>query len=89
MCRRRFGSALDLIPLADSVTKLHARCELCNQPAPFTFRKTVDTRTEIIGGADVYMPVCRHHFVTGQCAVETARTVLQVHQPTNSNSRVK
>lgn len=97
--RRRFGSALDLIPLADSVTKLHARCELCNQPAPFTFRKTVDTRTEIIGGADVYMPVCRHHFVTGQCAVETVRTVLQVHQPTsdeakplqptNSNFRVK
>lgn len=78
--RRRFGSALDLIPLADSVTKLHARCELCNQPAPFTFRKTVDTETEVIGGADVYMPVCRHHFVSGQIAVETARSVLQVHQ---------
>lgn len=78
--RRRFGFVLDLIPLADSVTKLHARCELCNQPAPFTFRKTVDTETEVIGGADVYMPVCRHHFVSGQIAVETARSVLQVHQ---------
>lgn len=78
--RRRFGAALDLIPLADSVTKLHARCELCNQPAPFTFRKTVDTETEVIGGADVYMPVCRHHFVSGQSAVETARSVLQVHK---------
>uniref|UniRef100_A0A7I4C4I3 Thymidine kinase n=1 Tax=Physcomitrium patens TaxID=3218 RepID=A0A7I4C4I3_PHYPA len=54
--RRRFGFVLDLIPLADSVTKLHARCELCNQPAPFTFRKTVDTETEVIGGVDVYMP---------------------------------
>ena len=62
------------------MTKLHARCELCNQPAPFTFRKTVDTETEVIGGADVYMPVCRHHFVSGQSAVETARSVLQVHQ---------
>lgn len=85
--RRRFGAALDLIPLADSVTKLHARCELCNQPAPFTFRKTVDTETEIIGGADVYMPVCRHHFVSGQCAVETARSVLQVKPLEPSNSR--
>ncbi len=62
------------------MTKLHARCELCNQPASFTFRKTVDTETEVIGGADVYMPVCRHHFVSGQSAVETARSVLQVHK---------
>lgn len=78
--RRRFGSALDLVPLADSVTKLQARCELCGQPAAFTFRKTIDMQTEVIGGADVYMPVCRHHFVSGQMAVETARTVLEVHQ---------
>jgi len=78
--RRKFGSALDLIPLADSVTKLHARCELCGQPALFTFRKTGDTKTEVIGGADVYMPVCRHHFVSGQVAVESARMVLQDHQ---------
>lgn len=75
--RRRFGSALDLMPLADSVTKLHARCEICNQPAPFTFRKTVDTETEVIGGADVYMPVCRHHFVSGQNAIESASTIVK------------
>jgi len=46
----------------------------------FTFRKTGDTKTEVIGGADVYMPVCRHHFVSGQVAVESARMVLQDHQ---------
>ncbi|KAK9084663.1 hypothetical protein Sjap_025074 [Stephania japonica] len=75
--RRRFGSVLDIIPLADSVTKLTARCEICGKRAFFTLRKTTETKTELIGGADVYMPVCRQHYVNGQVAVEAARTVLE------------
>ncbi|KAK9089847.1 hypothetical protein Scep_028929 [Stephania cephalantha] len=75
--RRRFGSVLDIIPLADSVTKLTARCEICGKRALFTLRKTTETKTELIGGADVYMPVCRQHYVNGQVAVEAARTVLE------------
>lgn len=68
---------LDIIPLADTVTKLTARCELCGKKAFFTLRKTEETQTELIGGADVYMPVCRQHFVNGQVVKETARNVLQ------------
>ncbi|XVF81493.1 hypothetical protein PTKIN_Ptkin15bG0159600 [Pterospermum kingtungense] len=75
--RRSFGSVLDVVPLADSVTKLTARCEVCGKRAFFTFRKTEETRTELIGGADVYMPVCRQHYVSGLTVVEAARTVLQ------------
>uniref|UniRef100_A0A2P2Q969 Thymidine kinase n=1 Tax=Rhizophora mucronata TaxID=61149 RepID=A0A2P2Q969_RHIMU len=75
--RRSFGSVLHIIPLADSVTKLSARCELCGKRAFFTLRKTDETQTELIGGADIYMPVCRQHYVSGQVAVETARTVLE------------
>ncbi|KAK9091906.1 hypothetical protein Syun_026817 [Stephania yunnanensis] len=75
--RRRFGSVLDIIPLADSVTKLTARCEICGKRALFTLRKTTETKTELIGGADVYMPVCRQHYVNGQVAIEAARTVLE------------
>lgn len=75
--RRRFGSVLDIIPLADSVTKLTARCELCGRPAHFTLRKTEQTETELIGGADVYMPVCRQHYVNGQVVIEAARLVLE------------
>ncbi|KAF2291719.1 hypothetical protein GH714_035332 [Hevea brasiliensis] len=75
--RRSFGSVLDIIPLADSVTKLTARCELCGKRAFFTFRKTEETRIELIGGADVYMPVCRHHYVSGQAVVEAARILLE------------
>lgn len=75
--RRSFGSVLDIIPLADSVTKLTARCELCRRRAFFTLRKTEETQTELIGGADVYMPVCRQHYVSGQVVMEAARSVLE------------
>ncbi|CAL9129501.1 unnamed protein product [Musa acuminata var. zebrina] len=63
--RKRFGSVLDVVPLADSVMKLTARCEICGRRASFTLRKTNETQTELIGGADVYMPVCRQHYVAG------------------------
>ncbi|KAI8524971.1 hypothetical protein RHMOL_Rhmol13G0191000 [Rhododendron molle] len=68
--RRRFGSVLDIIPLADSVTKLTARCELCGKRAFFTLRRTEERQTELIGGADLYMPVCRKHYVSGQVVRE-------------------
>ncbi|XP_044462444.1 thymidine kinase a-like [Mangifera indica] len=75
--RRSFGSVLDIIPLADSVTKLTARCAFCGKRAFFTLRKTEETQTELIGGSDIYMPVCRQHYVGGQVVVEAARIVLE------------
>ncbi|CAI0383831.1 unnamed protein product [Linum tenue] len=74
--RRSFGSVLDVIPLADTVTKLTARCELCGKRAFFTLRKTEQTETELIAGADVYMPVCRQHYVNGEVVKEATKTVL-------------
>jgi thymidine kinase len=74
--RRSFGSVLDIIPLADTVTKLTARFELCGKQAFFTFRKSQETKTELIGGVDMYMPVCRQHYVNGQQVVDAARSVL-------------
>jgi thymidine kinase len=75
--RKSFGSVLDIIPLADSITKLNAQCEICGKNAYFTLRKTQDKQVELIGGVDVYMPVCRQHYVNGQVAVETARHVVE------------
>lgn len=75
--RRSFGSVLDIIPLADSVTKLTANCELCQKRAFFTLRKVDETQTELIGGADVYMPVCRQHYVSGQVVMGATKTVLE------------
>ncbi|XAR65736.1 Thymidine kinase [Bertholletia excelsa] len=75
--RRKFGSVLDIIPLADSVTKLTARCELCGKRAFFTLRRTEEMQTELIGGADIYMPVCRKHYVSGQVVREATRIVVE------------
>ncbi|KAF9664398.1 hypothetical protein SADUNF_Sadunf16G0014500 [Salix dunnii] len=86
--RRSFGSVLDIIPLADSVTKLSAQCEICGKRAFFTLRKTEETQTELIGGTDVYMPVCRHHYVSGQVAVEAARMVLQSQKSSSNNHKL-
>ncbi|KAL5561591.1 hypothetical protein UlMin_031338 [Ulmus minor] len=78
--RRSFGSVLDVIPLADTVTKLIAHCELCGKRAFFTLRKSRDTRTELIGGFDLYMPVCHQHYVNGQVAIEVAFNVIESHK---------
>ncbi|CAN1288768.1 Thymidine kinase [Linum perenne] len=75
--RRSFGSVLEVIPLADTVTKLTARCELCGKRAFFTLRKTEQTETELIGGADVYMPVCRQHYINGEVVKEVTKGVLE------------
>ncbi|KMZ67824.1 Thymidine kinase [Zostera marina] len=75
--RRSFGSMLDIIPLADSVTKLSAHCRLCNKRAFFTLRKTKQTKTQIVGGADIYMPVCRKHYIDGQFIKNTTNLVLK------------
>ncbi|EFN54017.1 hypothetical protein CHLNCDRAFT_25389 [Chlorella variabilis] len=64
--RQRFGQVLDLLPMADSVTKLTAHCKFCDQrrvAAVFSLRITADSRQEVVGGADVYAPVCRRHYV--------------------------
>ncbi|PKI64218.1 hypothetical protein CRG98_015405 [Punica granatum] len=73
--RRSFGSVLDIIPVADTVMKLTARCELCSKKAFFTLRKTQETETELIGGSEVYMPVCRQHYVNGQSVVRASATL--------------
>eukprot|EP00250_Pteridium_aquilinum_P028166 c36690_g1_i1 orf=2-1054(-) len=78
--RNKFGSILDLVPLADSVVKLSSRCELCGKPASFTFRKTDNRNKEVIGGTDIYMPVCRQHYFSRKFAVEATRTILDTHK---------
>ncbi|KDP42199.1 hypothetical protein JCGZ_02929 [Jatropha curcas] len=86
--RKSFGSVLDIIPLADSVTKLTARCEICGSRAFFTLRKTEETRVELIGGADVYMPVCRQHYVSGQVVIEAAARIVVESQKVEFGSCV-
>jgi len=57
--RKPFNSILSLIPLAESVQKMTAVCKMCFQTAHFSKRTTGDTAVEVIGGKDMYIPVCR------------------------------
>ena len=58
--REKFGKVLDLVPLADSVTKTTALCKLCKDGTQgiFTHRITKETEQKVIG-ADNYIPLCR------------------------------
>ena len=72
--RKPFGRILDLVPLAESVDKLKAVCTVCYADAAFTFRKSAETAVEIIGGAEMYVPLCRSCFsacrATQKCELE-------------------
>jgi thymidine kinase len=60
---------LDLVPLADTLTKLTARCAYCEQQgrgeraALFSLRIMADGPQCRVGGAEAYAPVCRWHYV--------------------------
>jgi len=60
--RERFGELLDLVPHADSISKLKANCAICGAPAPFTARRVKDDEQTLVGGAESYMPMCREHY---------------------------
>ena len=59
--RKKFGSILDIIPLADDVIKIKAICTECkNNDAIFTHRISKENTTQtVIGGAEMYQPLCR------------------------------
>ena len=57
--RKAFPSVSELIPLCETTTKLTAICVNCKDDASFTHRKGTDTAIKIIGGADMYVPLCR------------------------------
>jgi thymidine kinase len=54
--QQKFGSILDLIPMADTYTKLYAICK-CGDNASFS--KRLSSSTTQYGPDDRYIPVCR------------------------------
>jgi len=64
--RNQFGDLIKLIPIADTVDKLTAYCNRCNNgnPGPFTKKIQAGSSPIIdIGGNDKYIPVCRKHYI--------------------------
>ena len=56
--RQKFGTILDLVPVADKVTKLNSKCDYCRKPALFSHRITNETQQLVIG-MNNYIPLCR------------------------------
>jgi len=72
--RRKFGSILDLIPMAENVHKLAAVCAEClkeingSTPVPlptaaFTHRIPASEEQIVIGAGNLYQPLCRKHYL--------------------------
>ena len=61
--REVFGDLVNLVPFADHVELLSARCSFCDEKAIFTLRVAANDSQHLVGGSDAYSPVCRRHYV--------------------------
>ncbi|MDP2385923.1 MAG: thymidine kinase [Bacteroidota bacterium] len=57
-----FGPVPDLLACAEYVTKVHAICMHCGNPAQFSYRKSNETSLVLLGETDSYEPLCRDCF---------------------------
>lgn len=51
-----------LLAIAEYITKTHAICVTCGNPANFTYRKTKSETQVLIGTSDIYEARCRNCF---------------------------
>jgi len=97
--RKPFGRVLELIPMAEKITKLSAVCVVCNSDAFFTQRISEDSQVELIGGNDIYRAVCRKCFyestkkdeskpTTSEATTKTAITDSAKNSPTSEKTIV-
>ena len=64
--RKPFGDMLRLIPHAEEVERLSAFCAVCRDGTVANYSKYLgvkDASGIMIGGAEVYKPVCRKHYL--------------------------
>jgi len=64
--RKPFGEILDLIPIADTITKCTSYCKQCNDGTSALFSALVKgekTGQVCVGGSDRYEPMCRKHYL--------------------------
>lgn len=60
-----YGPIPKLLATADYITKLKAICMQCGSTAGFSYRKTKDEKTLLLGSVDEYEPRCRSCFEEG------------------------
>lgn len=75
--RKPFGNIINLIPMAEKVSKLCAVCVYCTKEAAFTKRIVESRQIQLIGGAEMYKPVCRQCFFLEQQSKEREKECLR------------
>jgi thymidine kinase len=61
-----FGPMPELMAIAESITKVHAVCVVCGNPALYSYRLVPDESTILLGEKESYEPRCRTCFMAGQ-----------------------
>jgi thymidine kinase len=61
-----FGPMPELMAIAESVTKVHAVCVICGNPALYSYRLVPDEATILLGEKESYEPRCRACYNSGQ-----------------------
>ena len=84
--RSPFGRILELVPLAESVTKLSAICMLCHKDAAFSKRLGAEKEVEVIGGSDKYIAVCRKCYFKN---IDRSKQITEFFKPTVEEREVK
>jgi len=54
-----FGPMPSLLAIAEYVTKVHAICMRCGNLAQYSYRKSSEAQQVLLGGKDIYEPLCR------------------------------
>ena len=57
-----FGPIPQLLAVAEYITKTHAICVVCGNPANYTQRTTQDKDKVVVGAGDIYEARCRNCF---------------------------
>ena len=73
-----FGEVQRLLPYATKIEVCPAVCVECNRDAHYTHRKVEGDETLMVGGGDIYEPLCHKHYKkTG--AMKDARTERKIN----------
>ncbi len=64
--RQLFPGSKRLLELADSIEEVKTTCFYCNRKATFNQRRVPGDAQVLIGGDDVYRPVCALHYGPGE-----------------------
>ncbi len=60
-----FGPVPALMAMAESVTKVHAVCVVCGNPALYSYRLVPGSKQILVGEKESYEPRCRTCFLAG------------------------